>query len=308
MASSDAPLPGLLGIRRAKSAPSPVGAETVPADAENARYRLHRRFDRMGRLVGDPGMARLFQSHVMVVGLGGVGSWAAEALVRAGVGKVSLVDFDLVCITNGNRQLHAMKGTTGRPKVDVMADRLRLVNPAATVEPVREFYSEANSASLLGRAPDLVVDAIDNLTAKAHLIAECTRREIALVVSGGASGRLDPTQIREADLAQVKGDNFIAALRKILRRDHGFAGGKSCPPYGIPTVHSLEPTADPLPLAYDGGEGFRCVCPQGDNGLHTCDHRSVIYGTAGFVTGAFGLACAAASVRRLVGGETNPSA
>lgn len=289
---SDEPFtaPGaLLGLRRRPK----VEAD----DPAEARYRLHRRFDRMGRLVGDPGMRRLLGAHVVVVGLGGVGSWTAEALARAGVGRLRLVDFDLVCVTNANRQLHAMKGTTGRNKVEVMAERLRLVHPTARIEAMPRFYEADSSEAVLADEPDLVVDAIDNLTAKAHLIATCRARGIPLVVSGGASGRLDPTQVRTADLSEIAGDPFLAALRKILRKRHAFSRET---PWAIPTVHSLEPPSDPLALAYDGGEGFRCVCPQGDNGKHTCDQRNLIYGTAGFVTGAFGLAAAAEAVRQLV--------
>jgi len=282
----------LLGLRK----PAPAPAE---AEAGEAAYRLHRRFDRMGRLVGDVGMQRLFDSHVMVIGMGGVGSWAAESLARSGVSRLSLVDFDLVCVTNGNRQLHALKGTTGRPKVEVMAERLRQVHPTAQVEAVRQFYEATTSEALFQRQPDLIIDAIDNLTAKTHLIASCRSRNVPLVVSGGASGRMDPTQIRVADLAEVRGDPFLKATRKLLRKHHGFA---SEGPWNIPTVYSAEAVAEPASLDYDAGDGFRCVCPQGDNGKHTCDQRSVIYGTASFVTGAFGLACASQAVRRLLAG------
>jgi tRNA A37 threonylcarbamoyladenosine dehydratase len=276
-------------------------APSTHAEVETP-LRLHRRFDRMGRLVGDGGMQRLFGAKVMVVGLGGVGSWTAEALARAGVGSLVLVDFDLVCVTNTNRQLHAMKGTTGKPKVDVVAERLRTISPTADVVAERRFYEASTSEALLAHQPDLVVDAIDNLTAKAHLIATCVQRGIPLVVSGGASGRLDPTAIRIADLGEVTRDPFVKSLRKILRRHHGFA---ETGPYGIPTAHSLETPRDPIALAYDGDTGFRCVCPQGDNDHHTCDERSVIYGTAGFVTGAFGFALAGQAVSRLV--DVKPS-
>jgi len=268
----------------------------TPADTETS-YRLHRRFDRMGRLVGDDAMARLFDSHVMVVGMGGVGSWAAESLIRSGVGNVTLVDFDLICVTNANRQLHAMKGTTGKPKVEVMAERLARVNPSAVITPRREFYNADTSASLLDQKLDLVVDAIDNLAAKSHLIATSRERALPIVVSGGASGRMDPTAIRRGDLAEVSGDPFLKATRKLLRKHHGF---ESTAPWKIPTVFSTEPCANPRPLKYDEGTGFVCVCPQGNNDMHTCDQRNLIYGTASFVTGAFGLACAAAAVERLV--------
>jgi tRNA threonylcarbamoyladenosine dehydratase len=118
-----------------------------------------------------------------------------------------------------------------------------------------------------------------------------------LIFSGGASGRLDPTQIRVSDLSEVEGDPFLRSLRKILRRRHQFPVERG---WQLPTVHSLELPAEPLELEYDGGEGFRCVCPQGDNGKHTCDDRNLIYGTAGFVTGSFGFACASLAVKRLI--------
>ena len=286
---------GLLSLRREGSGHEHADHEHHD-DGDDA-YRLHRRFDRIGRLVGDAAMRKLLGSHVMVLGLGGVGSWAAEALARSGVGRLTLVDFDLVCVTNANRQLHAMRGTTGKPKATVMAERLQAIHPTATIEAVRSFYEAETSEALLARKPDLIVDAIDNLTAKAHLIATCRERGIPLVVSGGASGRMDPTQIRVRDLSEIEGDPFLASLRKILRRKHEFPTGRG---WGISTVHSLEPAAAPVSLEYDAGEGFRCVCPQGDNGKHTCDARSLIYGTASFVTGSFGFACAAEAVRTLL--------
>lgn len=269
-------------------------------EPEDRGYKLHRRFDRMGRLVGDDGMARLLASHAIVVGLGGVGSWAAEALARAGVGRLTLVDFDLVCVTNGNRQLHAMKGTTGKPKVEVMADRLRLVHPGCDVRAVREFYDAESADRLLGDGADVVVDAIDNLSAKAHLIASCRARGLPLVVSGGASGRMDPTQLRVKDLGKVRDDPFLAAVRKILRQKYDFPAANR---WGITAVCSLEEPQLPRELTYDGGCGFSCVCPQGaGHEKHSCDSRHVIYGTAGFVTGAFGLACAAEAVRAILAG------
>ncbi|PRQ03025.1 tRNA threonylcarbamoyladenosine dehydratase [Enhygromyxa salina] len=284
--------PGLLTLRRER-APEPEPAPT--SDVEGS-YRLHRRFDRMGRLVGDAAMRKLLGSHVMVIGLGGVGSWAAEALARSGVGRLSLVDFDLVCVTNANRQLHAMRGTTGKPKAEVMAERLQAIHPTCEIEAVRSFYEAETSEALFARAPDMIIDAIDNLTAKAHLIASCRARGVPVVVSGGASGRMDPTQIRVSDLSRVAGDPFLASLRKLLRQRHDFPSARG---WDLPTVHSLEPPSAPIELAYDEGQGFRCVCPQGDNGKHTCDQRNLIYGTAGFVTGSFGFACASVAVKAL---------
>jgi tRNA A37 threonylcarbamoyladenosine dehydratase len=294
------PRSGLLTLRMPER-PSDEPRHDEPVeqvrDERVEQARLHRRFDRIGRLVGDANMHKLFASHVMVIGLGGVGSWAAEALARTGVGRLSLVDFDLVCVTNTNRQSHAMRGTTGKPKATVLAERLRQIHPSATIEDIREFYEPTTSEALLGRKPDLIIDAIDNLSAKAHLVARARELGVPIVVSGGASGRMDPTQIRIGELGRVEGDPFLKMLRKLLRRHHGFPATRD---WAIPTVHSLEDPADPIALAYDQAEGFRCVCPQGDNGKHSCDQRSLIYGTAGFVTGSFGFACASQAVRMLL--------
>jgi tRNA A37 threonylcarbamoyladenosine dehydratase len=271
-----------------------------PADRETA-YRLHRRFDRIGRLVGDDGMTRLFRSHVMVIGLGGVGSFAVEALARSGVGNLTLVDFDRVCVTNTNRQLQALQTTVARPKAAVLAERAAQINPQCTVRPLATFYQEKNADALLADRPDFVVDAIDNVKAKCHLIATCRARGIPLVVSTGASGRIDPTAVRVVDLAETKVDPLADACRRVLRQKYDFpARGR----FGVPSVFSSEPPADPHALHYDGGEGFRCVCPGGKNEFHSCEERPIIWGTAGFVTGAFGLACASVAVRAIAAGAT----
>ncbi|MBX3247092.1 MAG: tRNA threonylcarbamoyladenosine dehydratase [Myxococcales bacterium] len=282
----------------ALDAPSPASAEETDAHEVETAYRTHRRFDRAARLFGEPGLGRLDAARVMVVGVGGVGSFAAEALARSGVGRLALVDFDKVCITNTNRQLHTMKGTVGKRKVEVMAERLRLVHPTATVDAIPEFYAEATSDALLAGELDFVVDAIDNLTAKAHLVATCLARRIPIVSCMGAAARMDPTQIRVADLAETTKDPFARALRKILRQKHALELDQ---PIGVPAVFSTEEPIEPLAPHYDEGEGFRCVCPGGKNGLNDCDRRPRIDGSASFVTGAFGLAAASVVVRRLVG-------
>lgn len=260
-------------------------------------YRLHRRFDRIGRLVGDENMSRLLKARVMVIGLGGVGSVAAEALARSGIGQLWLVDFDKVCITNSNRQLQAMQGTIGQFKADVLAERLQKINPQAQVESIRHFYNERTSNQLLDRQPDYVVDCIDNITAKCHLIHACKQRGLKLICSTGASGRIDPTHIKVADLAETRVDPLAAAVRKILRSKYAFPSkGK----FDIPAVYSTEHAAEPHELHYDEGKGFRCVCPGGKNEFHSCEDRSVIYGTAGFVTGTFGNVCASLVVQQVI--------
>ena len=199
------------------------GAETPPdGNKITEEYRLHRRFDRMARLTGDEGMARLQNSFVVVFGLGGVGSFTAEALVRSGVGRIRIVDFDDVCVTNTNRQLHAMKGHIGRPKSALMGERLRRINPKAVVEDIKMFYQAECSEELLDGEPDFVVDAIDQFTAKCHLIATCHERGIPLVSSMGAAGRWDPTRIQIADLNKTHHDKMALNVRKILREKYAF--------------------------------------------------------------------------------------
>lgn len=268
-------------------------------EAELETYRLHRRYDRMGRLVGDRKMKKLMDSHVMVIGLGGVGSWAAEAILRSGVGEVTIVDFDEICITNFNRQLHALQGLVGNNKAEVLAERFRKINPQARVHPIVKFYNFETCAEIFSRRPDFVIDAIDNVTAKCHLLNHCRKEGIPVVCSTGSGGRLDPLQIKSRDLSETEIDPLARAIRKILREKYGFPEKGS---FGIPAVFSTEPATHPEELTYDNGQGFRCVCPQGDNPYFQCDNRNLIMGNAGFVTGAFGLACASIAVRALIEG------
>lgn len=282
----------------------------VNRGAEENAYRLHRRFDRLGRLYGDGAVGKLMSTRVVVIGLGGVGSFAAEALARSALGHLMLVDFDDVCVTNSNRQLQALSGNVGKPKAWVLRDRLRLINPQAKVEAKRAFYNAERADELLsapaewGGGPwDFVVDCIDNLTAKAHLLATCRARGIPVASSMGAAGKLDPTRLRVADLANTYVDPLARELRKILRTKHGFPKHGAM---GVHAVYSDERRAWPKELTYDGGKGFVCACPSGDEVVqdvrensHACDERNLIDGTAVFVTGAFGLACASVVVNSL---------
>ena len=207
------------------------------------------RFGGIARLYGSDGLARLATAHVAVVGIGGVGSWAAEALARSGVGEISLFDLDDVCVTNSNRQSHALAGTIGRPKVEVLAERLRAINPACVVHPVADYVSRDNMAECITEQLDFVLDCIDGVAAKAALIAWCKRRKIGLVTTGGAGGQIDPTQIRVADLNKTFNDPLAAKVRSTLRRDYGFSRtpGRN---YSVPCVFSTEQLRYPSP---DGG-------------------------------------------------------
>jgi tRNA A37 threonylcarbamoyladenosine dehydratase len=268
-------------------------SETLP--------RHQRRFDRTARLLGDGPMARLLASHVTVFGVGGVGSFAVEALVRAGVGRLTLVDFDDICVTNTNRQLHATKESIGEPKVDVMARRCLLINPRVQVAAKEAFYSAEQSDELLPEddAPDFVIDAIDNVTAKTHLLHTLRSRGIPFVSSMGAAARFDPTQIRVADLRDSYNDPFARDVRAILRTEYGW---DLSGPTGALVVFSIERPSKPTALHYDvASGGFQCVCPPKEDRGHTCHDRLQIEGSLAFVTGAFGLACASVAVNTLAG-------
>ncbi len=190
------------------------------------------RFDRLNLLVGEAGVARLKQSSVAVFGLGGVGSYAVEALVRGGIGRLTLIDFDKIDITNCNRQLHAHDGTIGQPKALVMAERCRAINPEVQVEPLQAFYSQENSEELLQRGYDYVLDCIDHITAKIHLIETCVARQLPIISSMGAANKLDPTRILIADLADTNKCRLARVLRRELRR-RGISSG-------VKTVYSTE--------------------------------------------------------------------
>lgn len=247
------------------------------------------RFAGLGRLYGVDAMSRFAAARVLVVGVGGVGSWTAEALARTGIGYLALMDLDEVCINNVNRQLPALNGTIGKPKVDVLADRARRINPSCQVVADQRFFTERSADSVFSQRFDVVVDAIDTHRHKVLLIAECKRRGVGLVVAGGAGGRRDPTRIRIRDLSKTTNDALLRNIRRDLRREHGFP---SDAPWNIPAVFSEEPPVYPQP------DGTVCeTSPEQAPMRLDCANG---YGTAAFVTGAFGFALAAAVVDLLV--------
>ena len=246
------------------------------------------RFGGIARLYSEDALARLAASHVCVVGLGGVGSWVAEALARSGVGALTLVDADDVCETNINRQLLAVTGSVGRPKAEVLAARVADINPACRVTPVPEFFHLTNADQLLAPRFDFVVDAVDRVMAKVCLIGHCHAAGTPIVTCGGAGGRTDPFQIQCTDLAATDEDPLLAYVRKKLRRIYSFPAPGT--PFGVPCVFSREPIRWP--------EG----CAPTDHQTLTCDTG---IGAAAHVTGVFGLMMAGVVVNRLAG---NPSA
>jgi len=255
-----------------------------------------RRFDRMERLVGPEGMERLKKAHVMVIGCGGVGSWAAEMTARAAVGRITLVDFDTVCIRNFNRQLQAVSGTIGKAKAPLLAERLRLVNPEARVDGVCEAFSDKTCGALMKERPDFVIDAIDHITSKCFLINYCVESRLPMIASTGSGGRIDPTQVRLMDLGRTQMDPLARAVRHILREKYNFPKKGD---FGVQAVCTLEEAREPHDSMGKTDCKADCRCPQGINDFQSCTQKSVVLGTAGFVTGAFGMACASAAVRHI---------
>jgi tRNA A37 threonylcarbamoyladenosine dehydratase len=249
------------------------------------------RFGGIGRLYGTDGLARLRAAHVCVVGLGGVGSWAVEALARSGVGHLTLVDLDEICVSNVNRQLHALSAEVGRAKAEVLAERVRNINPECTVRTTLEFFTETNAESLLHTRYDYVVDAIDSITNKCLLIARCREKGIPVITCGGAGGRRDPAQIRVADLALTTHDRLLCKVRDTLRKEFSFPHGKT--KYGVPAVYSTEAPVFPT------GDGT--VCDRRKDGALklNCDTG---FGTATFVTGTFGFVAAGQVVQEIAAG------
>ncbi len=256
------------------------------------------RFGGIIRLYGVVGLQRLQAAHVAVVGIGGVGSWAAEALARSGVGEITLIDLDDICITNTNRQIHALDGNVGCLKVEAMAERIRLINPACVVHEIADFVTREEPGQYLTHELDGVIDCIDSVAAKAALINWCRRQKIAIVTTGGAGGQVDPTQIQVADLSRTIQDPLAARVRTLLKRDFGLnRNGRS---FGVPCVFSTEqlryPQADGSVCATRGfvGEGVRLDCAGG-------------FGASVAVTASFGFAAAAKMLEKLVEGVRRPS-
>lgn len=250
---------------------------------------LHR-FSRTELLIGPQGLDKLKNSTVAVFGLGGVGSFAAEALCRAGIGRLVIVDFDDICLTNVNRQLHALDGTVGKAKALVMAERLRLINPQADIVPYKDFYAADNSDFFLSHGYDYVVDAIDHITSKLHLIRSCKEKEIPIISSMGAAAKLDPTLIRVADIAETQKCRMARSVRKLLKKQ-----GISC---GVKVVYSTEEYRQQE--VKDGGCKGNCICPNKDDQRFSCEHRRVILGSISFIPSIFGLTMAGVVVNDLL--------
>lgn len=249
------------------------------------------RFSAIGRLYGVDGLARIRKARVCVIGLGGVGSWAVEALARSGVGALTLVDMDEVCLSNVNRQIHATTETVGRAKAALLAERVGQIAPECRVSVEEVFFTESTMDRLLAPEYDYMIDAIDATKHKCLLIAEARKRGLKLITCGGAGGSIDPSRIKIQDLARTINDPLLLQVRKKLRREYGFPK-RSRQKFKIDCVYS-----DELPRFPQSDGSVACEREPGADYRLNCD---VGFGSATYVTGTVGFFLAAEVVRRIV--------
>lgn len=247
------------------------------------------RFSGIGRLYGIHALEKIKESHVLVIGIGGVGSWVAESLARTGIGGLTLVDLDDVCVTNVNRQIHAVTSTVGRFKVDVMRERLLEIQPYCDVDVKQCFFSPKNLERVFDKKYDFVVDACDDFTNKCHLIDHCRKNNIPMIVMGGAGGKVDPLQVRVTDMSFSQNDRLLARLRKKLRQEFQFPG-ENDGDFGIWAVWSHERAV------YPTAHGTCTYKPPGFAKNMDCNEG---FGSASFVTGAFAFATTSVVIREL---------
>jgi tRNA A37 threonylcarbamoyladenosine dehydratase len=250
----------------------------------------HPLFGGIQRLIGIKGYEQLSNSKIAVIGIGGVGSWAAEALARTGIGEIILMDLDEICVTNTNRQLHTLQNSIGQPKIAEMAKRLKLINPEIKVTELMSFYTEKTADELFQHEPTAVIDCIDSVKFKTHLVDQCLQRKIPLTMTGGAGGIVDPTEIQVKDLRKTHNDPLLRDVRKKLRREYGYPNYKR--PIGIPAVYTPSPQVFPL----DNGEVSE---EKPDTGGAKLDCFSGL-GSATYITGIFGFYAAWSSIKQVI--------
>ncbi len=275
--------------QKASSVDAAAHALAGGADASDAPD-FARRFGGIARLYGRAALERFRRSHVCVIGIGGVGSWAAEALARSAVGRMTLIDLDHIAESNVNRQVHALGEAFGKAKVLAMAERIQAINPECDVAAIEEFVTEDNVDAMLGGGYDHVIDAIDHVRTKAAIIAFCRRRKIPLITAGGAGGQTDPTRIQLADLSRTVHDPVLAKVRYLLRRRYGFPREPK-KKFGVEAVFSTEPLTYPA----EGGE----VCQEKPAMTRLDGLGCAGFGSSMCVTATFGLVAVSGALHRL---------
>lgn len=249
------------------------------------------RFGSIQRLYTTKGQSIIKNAHVAIVGIGGVGSWAAESIARSGVGKITLMDMDDICYTNIGRQIHALSSNAGQFKVSAMKQRILDINPDCEVNAIEDFFTESSMENFFSYKYDYVIEAIDSVNNKALLIAQCYHRKIPIITCGGAAGKVDPSKVLISDLNKTKNDPLLSRMRKVLRKKHDFEQYKSRK-YGIPCVFSLE-------FSRYYNEDNLCDRPTGPESARINCHQGM--GTCSFITGTYGLVQASYVLNDLVG-------
>lgn len=249
----------------------------------------NQRFGGIARLYGVSGLQNLLNANVLVIGLGGVGSWAAEALARSGVGSITLVDLDDICITNTNRQIHAVEGMVGKMKVQAIRERILSINPQCNVLAIEEFFTAQTIDMILDRKIDYAIDAIDSVQNKCVLAAACKERNIPLIVTGGAAGKRNPSMIKVDDLGLACNDSLLFTLRKRLRQEFSFPSGAGFTRskkqlFNIACVYSSE---DPV---YPKSDGTTCDLADSEANLKLDCETGM--GSITHITGTFGFIAA----------------
>lgn len=260
---------------------------------------FERCFGGVRRLYGEAGLTKLQAAHVCVIGVGGVGSWAVEALARNALGKLTLVDLDNVAESNVNRQIHALESEFGKAKVTAMHQRILQINSSCEVREIEDFVTPENVQTLLSQSFDVpqrfdvIIDATDDAKAKVAIVVFCKQNHIPLLVAGAAGGRLDPTRIQTADMAYVQGDKLLAKVRNLLRRDFGFPKGsltvKKSYKFGLTCVYSNEEVIKPE---------ASCDAPSGDAAITGLNCAG--YGSSVSVTATFGFVLAQLAINQIV--------
>ncbi len=283
-------------ILKSKAILLDVTTDDIRADAS---IDLSRRFGGVARVYGEAARQRFSQAHVCILGLGGVGSWAVEALARSAIGQLTLVDLDHIAESNINRQIQATSESLGQAKSHALAQRVAAINPACRVEIIDDFITPDNLTAILGRDYRYVIDCIDNYRNKAALIAHCRRQRIPLLTVGGAGGMTDPLKLKIADLSRTRQDPLLAKTRKLLRQRFGFPDNPKRR-FSIPALYSEEAIVYP-----DGAGGVSRRKPANiaASGLNCAGG----FGSAVVVTASFGLAAAAHVLSRIAQERDEPT-
>lgn len=246
------------------------------------------KFSRTEKLIGPEGLTILEASKVAVFGVGGVGSFAVEALARAGIGSLMLVDFDEICVTNINRQIPALHSTVGRPKVEVMKERIVDINPSAQVAAIKQFYSPETADSFFVTSWDYIVDAVDTVEAKVDLIYRAKQLNIPIISSMGAGNRLEPYSLGVADISETKGCPLARVVRKELRK----LGISS----GVTVVFSPDPPLRP----FNAPNPSQKITEKSDAAAQGFRRKVLFPGSISFVPSVAGLLMAAHVVNYLI--------